>query len=319
MTSFSRRDIGLATFGVLAAGARPAAAQGQAPAPTANPGFARFRVGGFTATTLSDGVARRNVEGFVQNAPLPDVQAVLAESFLPTDTYTAGYTPVVVETPRGLVMFDTGTGAQLAPTAGQLAANMRAAGIDPTRITTVVFTHFHGDHITGLTTRENQIVFPNAEIVVPAAEWRFWTDMSNESRSPNPQKPNFANVARRFGPYANRIRQVEDGQEALPGIRAVATHGHSPGHTSWLVADGADQLMILGDVTHRPELFARRPDYQTALDFDGVAAATTRRRLLDRLAADRVRVTGYHFPFPTVGFFARDGQGYRFVAAEWTA
>jgi glyoxylase-like metal-dependent hydrolase (beta-lactamase superfamily II) len=317
MTDITRRGAGLAALGALGAGALPAAAQ--APSAGGNPGFHRIRIGGFTVTTLSDGVARRNLEGFVQNAPLAEVQVVLAESFLPTDSYTAGYVPVVVETPRGLVIFDTGTGAQLAPTAGQLAANMRAAGIDPARITTVVFTHFHGDHITGLTTRENQPVFPNAEIVVPAAEWRFWTDAGNESRSPNPQKPNFANVARRFGPYAGRIRQVEDGQEALPGIRAVATHGHSPGHTSWHVADGADQLIVLGDVTHRPELFARRPDYQTAFDFDGAAAAETRRRVLDRVAADRVRVTGYHFPFPTVGYFLRDGQGYRFVPADWTA
>ncbi len=318
MTSFTRRAAGIAALGAIAAGALPAVAQ--APAATSrNPGFRRFRVGGYVVTTLSDGVARRDVAGFVQNAPLADVQAVLAESFLPTDTYTAGYAPVVVETPRGLVMFDAGTGGQLAPTAGQLMDNMRAAGLDPARITTVVFTHFHGDHISGLTTRDNQMVFPNAEIVVPTAEWRFWTDAGNESRSPNPQKPNFANVARRFGPYANRIRQVEDGQEALPGIRAVASAGHSPGHTSWLVADGSDQLIVLGDVTHRPELFGRRPDYQTALDFDGAAAAATRRRVLDRVVADRVQVTGYHFPFPAVGHFVRDGQGFRFVPSDLTA
>jgi glyoxylase-like metal-dependent hydrolase (beta-lactamase superfamily II) len=317
MTSFTRRTAGLGALGALAATALPAAAQ--APSRIGNPGFQRFRVGGLTVTILSDGIARRDVAGFVLNAPLTDVQAVLAESFLPTDTYPAGYAPVVLETPRGLVMFDVGTGAQLAPTAGQLADNMRAAGLDPARVATIVFTHFHGDHITGLTTRENQVVFPNAEIVVPAAEWRFWTDAGNESRSPTPQRPNFANVARRFGPYAGRIRQIEDGQEALPGIRAVASHGHSPGHTSWLVADGAEQLMVLGDVTHRPELFARRPDYQTAFDFDGAAAAETRKRLLDRIVADRVRVTGYHFPFPAVGHFARDGQGYRFIPADWTA
>jgi glyoxylase-like metal-dependent hydrolase (beta-lactamase superfamily II) len=316
MTIVTRRGAGLTALAGMAAGLLPTAALAQ---PTiGNPGFKRFRIGGFTVTNVFDGVARRDVAGFVQNAPLAEVQAVLAESFLPTDTYTAGYTVTVVETPRGLVMFDVGTGGQLAPTAGLLGANLRAAGIDPARIATVVFTHFHGDHISGLTTREGQAVFPNAEIVVPAAEWRFWTDQSNEGPAPAPQKPNFANVARRFAPYAGRIRQVEDGAEALPGIRAVASHGHSPGHTSWLVADGNDQLMVLGDVTHRPELFARRPDYQTSLDFDGAAAAATRRRMLDRIAADRIRVTGYHFAFPASGYIARDGQGFRYVPADWT-
>jgi len=316
MTSITRRGAGLTALAGLAATALPA--QGQAPASIGNPGFHRFRVGSLTVTTVFDGVARRSVEGFVANAPLAEVQAVLADSFLPTDTYTAGYTVTVVETPRGLVMFDVGTGGQLAPTAGLLGANLRAAGIDLANIATVVFTHFHGDHISGLTTRDGQAVFPNAEIVVPAAEWRFWTDAANEGPAPAPQKPNFANVARRFAPYAGRIRQVEDGAEALPGIRAVATHGHSPGHTSWLVADGRDQLMVLGDLTHRPELFARRPDFQTALDFDGAAAAATRRRMLDRIATDRVRVTGYHFPFPASGHIARDGQGFRYIPADWT-
>ncbi|OYW07416.1 MAG: MBL fold metallo-hydrolase, partial [Rhodospirillales bacterium 12-71-4] len=94
---------------------------------------------------------------------------------------------------------------------------------------------------------------------------------------------------------------------------------HSPGHTSWLVADGADQLMVLGDVTHRPELFARRPDLQVMFDFDPTAAVATRRRMLDRVATDRIRVTGYHFPFPAHGHIAKEGQGFRFVASDWAA
>ncbi|OYW08154.1 MAG: hypothetical protein B7Z53_05220, partial [Rhodospirillales bacterium 12-71-4] len=162
MTQLTRRGAGLAGLATLAAGALPAAAQNApAPAPAlGNPGFHRFKVGGFTATTLFDGTARLNLPGFVGNAPLAEVQAVLAESFLPTDHYLTPYTVTVVDTGRMLVMFDAGTGGQLSPQAGRMAANMQAAGIDPARIGLVVFTHFHGDHITGLTTRDNQPVFP---------------------------------------------------------------------------------------------------------------------------------------------------------------
>lgn len=324
MSLITRRSGALLGAAALAAGALPrgAAAQTQA-APTAaapvNPGFHRFRIGGFTVTTLFDGTARLNLEGFVANASVAEVQAVLAESFLPTDHYLTPYTVTVVDTGRALLMFDAGTGGQLSPQAGRVAANMAAAGIDPARITHVVFTHFHGDHITGLTTAQNQPVFPNAEIVVPAAEWRFWTDMSNEAGAPARQKPNFANTARRFGPYQAKIRQVQDGQEAVPGIRAVSAFGHSPGHTCWHVSDGAGQLMILGDITHRPELFARRPELQVMFDYDATAAVATRRRMLDRVSADRMHVTGYHFPFPAHGFIAKDGNGYRYVAADWAA
>lgn len=322
----ARRQAGLAlgATALLAGGARAQTAA-QTPAqttiqpPPANPGFHRFRVGGFTATTLFDGTGRIPLEGLVVNAPLEAVQGVLAESFLPRDHYITPYTMTVVQTGRQTILFDAGTGGQLAPTAGAAAANMRAAGIDLGSIDLVVLTHCHGDHITGLTTADGRAVFEKAEVVIPDAEWRFWGDASNESSAPARQKPNFANLARRLAPYAGRVRRVTDGQEAVPGIRAVATPGHSPGHTAWLVADGDAQLMVLGDVTHRPELFARRPGFHAMYDFDPVAAEATRRRVLDRCAADRLRVTGYHFPFPANGFIARDGEGFRYVAADWTA
>lgn len=300
----------------------PAAAQ--APGATEQaPQFFRFRVGGLTLTTVHDGFFRRPVEGFVRNAPLADVQSVLAESFLPGDALTIPFTITFVDGPQGsnqgLTVLDAGTGAQMAPTAGRLAANMRAAGLDPAQVRRVVVSHFHGDHITGLTTADNQAVFPNAEIVVPAAEWAWWTDEGNSTRSPEGQRGTFANTARRFGPYRERVRQIRDGQEAAPGVTAIAAHGHTPGHTIYRVADGGQQMLFLADLTNRPELGARRPDWQIVFDFDGDAAAATRRRVLDMAAADRLRVTGYHFPFPATGFIARDGQGFRFVPADPTS
>lgn len=317
-----RRTLFAGSAAFATALALPAAAQAPAAAPgpaaTQAPGFYRFKVGGFTVTTVHDGFFRRPVEGFVRNAPAAEVQALLAEQGMPQDTLTVPFTITFVETPRGLVVFDSGTGGQMAPTAGMMAANMRAAGLDPARVNAVVVSHFHGDHITGLTTAQNEAVFPNAEVVVPAAEWAFWTDEGNASRAPEGQRGTFANTARRFAPYRARIRQVEDNAEVLPGIRAVAAHGHTPGHTLYHVADGADQMMFLADLTNRPEVNARRPDWQIVFDMDGDAAAATRRRIMDRVSSERMRVTGYHFPFPSNGMMVRDGQGYRFAPADWS-
>jgi glyoxylase-like metal-dependent hydrolase (beta-lactamase superfamily II) len=316
---------GLALSAPAALRPRDAAAQSatqgatQAPAPAQAPGFYRFRLGTFTITMVHDGVFRRPVEGLVRNAPLAEVQEVLHASFLPTDQFIIPITVTFVDTGRNLVAFDTGTGGQLAPTAGQLAANMRAAGLDPARVGLVVVSHFHADHISGLTTRENEVVFPNAEIVVPETEWRWWTDPGNESRSPEGQRGTFANAARRFGPYRDRVRQVADGAEVAPGIRAVAAHGHTPGHTCYLVADANEQMMFVADTTNRPELLARRPDFHIAFDFDAEMAERSRRRIYDRVAADRMRVTGYHFPFPATGYMAKEGGGYRFVPADWSS
>lgn len=299
-----------------------ARAQQAAPAPVPppeTPGFFRFKVGGLTITTVHDGHARRPIEGLVLNASADEVRAVLAESFLPTDHYKGPYTITFVDTGRQLIAFDAGTGGQMSPTAGLMERNMRLAGIDPARVNLVVITHCHQDHIHGLTTREGAAVFPNAEIAVAEPEWAWWADATNENRSPQGQRVNFANVARRFAPYANRIRRFGDNAELAPGIRAVAAHGHSPGHTVVQVANGNAQLLILADITHRPELFARRPDYVSLFDFDGQAAAASRRRILDRAAADRTLVTGYHFPFPATGYIAREGNAYRFVPFDWSS
>jgi len=301
--------------------ARGAAAQATAPATLAMaPGFFRFKLGEFTVTTIHDGFRIMPLQGLVRNAPLAEVQAVLEESFLSPTDYRNIYAVTIVDTGRDLVVLDTGNGPQAAgATLGRLLSTMPAAGLDPVRVSTVAISHFHGDHINGLIDAQGGAAFPNSEVVVPAREWAWWSDAGNETRSPPGQRRNFANTALRFAPYAGKIRQLTDGAEAVPGIRMHAAEGHSPGHTIWHIANGGAELIYLADTTHRPELIARRPDYETIFDFDGAAGAASRRRVLDRVATDRVRVTGFHFPFPATGFMKREGQGFRFVPVDWAS
>ena len=316
-----RRHLLLGGAALLASPALiPAASAQTAPAPQAQaPGFYRFKVGSFTVTTVHDGFFARPLEGFVRNAPLADVQAVLRDAFLPQDRLVIPFTVTFLDTGRDLVVFDSGNGVT-APTAtnGRMIANMRAAGIDPARVTRVVMSHFHGDHVNGLLNAEGAAAFPNAEVIVPEAEIAWWGDASNETRSPEGQRATFANSARRLGPYASRMRRIGPDAEVIPGVRSVAAYGHTPGHTCYHIADGADQMMFVADTTNRPELLARRPDFHIVFDFDAVAAEATRRRIYDRVATDRIRVTGYHFPFPANGYLAKEGSGYRFVAADWS-
>lgn len=321
-------DRRIALLGAAAALASPALLRGtpamaQAPAQqqlAQAPGFFRFRLGGFTLTMLHDGSRTIPLQNFVRNAPLEEVQRTLAESFLPTDSYRIPFTAPLVDTGRHLVLVDTGNGAQPAGSpVGRIAANMQAAGVEAARVTHVVLSHFHGDHINGLTLADGSAAYPNAEIVVPEAEWRFWTDEGAASRAPEGMRPAFANVAARFRPYQARIRQLAAGAEAVPGIRLDAAHGHTPGHSVVHIADGAEQMLYVADLTNRPELNARRPDFHIAFDMDAPAAEATRRRVFDRAVADRMRVAGFHFPFPATGFMAREGQGYRFVPGDWSA
>ena len=322
-----RRSIFLAGSALLASPAiirpaiiRPAMAQPATTLPAQTPGFYRFKVGSFTVTTVHDGFVARPLEGFVRNAPLAEVQGVLRDAFLPQDRMVIPYTVTFLDTGRDLVAFDSGNGVTPAgATIGRMIANMQAAGIDPTKVTRVVMSHFHGDHVNGLLNAEGAAAFPNAEVIVPEAEIAWWGDATNETRSPEGQRATFANSARRLAPYAARMRRVGPDSEVIPGVRSVAAYGHTPGHTCYHIADGAEQMMFVADTTNRPELLARRPEFHIIFDFDAVAAEATRRRIYDRVAIDRIRVTGYHFPFPANGYLTKEGSGYRFVAADWSS
>ena len=302
-----------------AARAQPGAQQTQAPGQA--PGFYRFRVGRFLVTTITDGQAFRAnpTRGMAVNAEPAAVEQALTEALIPVEGFNNPYVVTVVETGRETVLFDTGTGGQLNDTAGLLGQNMRAAGLDPGRIDRIAITHFHADHITGLTTREDQPVFGRAEVLVPEAEWAWWTDEGNAARTPEMQRGTFAVVRRRFAPYQPRLRRIADGAEVAPGIRAVAAFGHTPGHTAYHVSDGDQQLLIMGDCANRPEVFLRHPDWHFAFDVDGPTASATRKRLFGRAADERARVVGYHFPFPANGYVAREGEGFRFVPADWSS
>ena len=321
-----RRSIFLAGSALLASPAiirpaiiRPVMAQPASTLPAQTPGFYRFKVGSFTVTTVHDGFVARPLEGFVRNAPLAEVQGVLRDAFLPQDRMVIPYTVTFLDTGRDLVVFDSGNGVTPAgATIGRMIANMRSAGIDPAKVTRVVMSHFHGDHVNGLLNAEGLAAFPNAEVIVPEAEIAWWGDATNETRSPEGQRANFANSARRLAPYAARMRRVGPDSEVIPGVRSVAAYGHTPGHTCYHIADGAEQMMFVADTTNRPELLARRPEFHIIFDFDAVAAEATRRRIYDRVATDRIRVTGYHFPFPANGYLTKEGSGYRFVAADWS-
>ena len=325
MTLFAPTRRGLmAGAGILAATSSanlfalsgPALAQG-APMPQA-PGFYRYKVGDITLTAVNDGFARRPLEGFVRNAELADVKKAMEQAFLPQDALSITFTTLVVQTGGKLALIDTGNGDSGAPTSGSWLANFRAAGFDPKDVSTVVFSHFHGDHINGFRLKDGTAMFPNAEALVPAAEWAFWMDDAKMNAAPEGMKGAFAGVRRVFGRIAKDVKPFEPGKEVLPGITAVAAPGHTPGHTVFAVSSGSGKLMIMSDTTNHPALFVRNPDWSAIFDMDGPQAAATRRKLLDMVSAERMQVAFYHAPFPATGHIARSGNGFEMVPVQWT-
>jgi glyoxylase-like metal-dependent hydrolase (beta-lactamase superfamily II) len=288
------------------------------PAGKEAPGVYRYRIGTFEITALYDGIWYRPItDKFIRNAPFAEVEHALVDAFMPADKLATPFTTLIVNTGQKLVLIDTGTGGQIAASAGMLGANLLAAGIDPKAIDLVAISHFHPDHINGLKDKDNDIVFPNAEIMVSAAEWNFWMDDANLNAAPNDLKLTFRNQRRIFSDIAKAVTRFEPDQEIALGITVLAAPGHTPGHTVFAIHSGDKSLLVLGDTAQHPAVFARHPDWQAAFDLDGATAVATRKNLFDRVAADRMLVTGYHFPFPACGHLIKTATGYEHVPIEW--
>ncbi len=306
---------GLAAPALLAT--RPAATQTAAPAAAPTPNLYRFQVGALPVTVLRDAlVPRADIrQGSVVNATPEQVETSLRASGMTNFALPNTFNPTVVQTRAGLVLMDVGFGRGAPNGGGQMYAAMQEGGIDPAAITTVVFTHFHGDHVGGLTNADGSAAFPNAAIKVPEGEWAFWMDDGEMARA-GQRRPAFENARARFAPYASRVERFRPNAEVAPGVTAVATPGHSPGHSSFLIADGNAQALVIGDAVNLPALFMANPEWYGGFDMDPPTAVATRRALLDRAATERMPVVGYHFPMPATGRVERSGNGFRLVASN---
>jgi glyoxylase-like metal-dependent hydrolase (beta-lactamase superfamily II) len=287
--------------------------------------FYRYKVGDIEVTVLSDGIARVPVtEAFVLNVKPEEVNAALREAYMEPGVFIGPYNPIVLNTGAKLVLVDMGTGEAnyiaSKGVAGQLLANMAAAGIDPKAIDTIIISHYHGDHINGLLKADSSLAFPNAEVLVPAPEHKYWTDAGEESRAPTPRIADiFKGVRRVIGnaEVMKRLRTYEWDKEVIPGVLAVGTPGHTPGHTSHIVTSGASKVYVQADVTHAPFLFARHPGWHAFYDHEPVQAEATRRKVYDMLSAEKMMVQGFHYPFPSVAHVEKTATGYLEIPMPW--
>lgn len=281
-------------------------------------GFFRYRIGDAECTAVYDGIWEKAHEPtFFSNATIAETKRALMAAGLATAFVPIPITAFVIKLNDKLVLCDAGGGDQVQAfnphsvfVSGKLIANMKAAGLDPKKVETILVSHFHPDHIFGLLEKKtNAPVFPHAEIIVPAAEYKFWTDQSLVSRLPEWRRP----LARRIQaviPNWKNVLPVEGEDEVVPGIRFVKAPGHTPGHTAFHISSGDEQLMISSDAAYVPALCATHPGWHGVFDQDASLAETSRRKLLDRVIADQMMICGSHFPWPGPSMIVKDGAGY---------
>jgi glyoxylase-like metal-dependent hydrolase (beta-lactamase superfamily II) len=186
-----------------------------------------------------------------------------------------------------------------------LLVNLEKAGARPSAIDTVILTHAHPDHIGGAVDAEGEPAFPNARYLMLKDEWEFWT--SEEPDLCSMQLPEelktglILGTARRcLPPIRKQVELVEKESEVIPGIHLLPAPGYTPGHAAVAVSSGRDSALHIADAVLHPILM-EQPAWRTAFDLEQDHAAETRRRLLDRAAADKTKVMAFRFPFPAVG------------------
>jgi glyoxylase-like metal-dependent hydrolase (beta-lactamase superfamily II) len=316
MSNASRRGLAAAAIGSAALAALPARAA-TPPAGQQVAGLYRLKVGSIEVTCVADGTIALPTAIFGE-ANQAEARRVLADALIdPAQPVPCALNTFLVNSGGRLALIDTGSGAWLGPTMGQLPANLAAIGVTPAQIDQVVLTHLHRDHAGGLLDRENRALFPTSELVIPEVEAAFWLDETNAPRVPAGSRGGFAYARQVETAYRGRIRRVPGGAEVLAGVTSIDAFGHTPGHTIFRVASGDAQLLVFGDMVHVPAIQARFPGWGIAFDVDPAAAAATRRRVFDMAAADRMVVAGMHVDFPGLARVRRAGDAYDLVAMPW--
>jgi glyoxylase-like metal-dependent hydrolase (beta-lactamase superfamily II) len=283
------------------------------------PTIYRFKLGGFEVATIMDSKVIRSglTPSFGGEAGAAEVKALAAAARMDADRYEHPFTPMLVNTGKELVLFDTGNGSlsaeyeqmkgRLPP--GNLVARMAQAGYKPEDVDVVVLTHGHPDHIGGLT-KGGQPVFPNARYVFGAAEFDFWNKGENIREA---RKFNRELYMKIVVPLANRATMIKPGDEVVPGIRAVDAAGHSPGLLAFTIESEGKRLINWADTCNHYVVAIQRPDLHLDVDDDKEKAVAARKRILDMVTTDKLFVAGFHMPFPGLGWVEKTSGGYRWV------
>jgi glyoxylase-like metal-dependent hydrolase (beta-lactamase superfamily II) len=263
-----------------------------------------FEIGDTTITYLPDGEGRLDPAFFFPGS-MPDGWATHSESLDRDGRFTVSIGSFLIRTARQNILVDLGLG-QVDYTIGDVAAfragmlldSLAAEGLTPADIDTVFFTHLHHDHV-GWTTdiapapdfpdgvTVAGLTFPDAEYIAAEPEWRYW---SERGTFPGPD------ATAVLAPLADRIRLVAGDAEIAPGVRVLATPGHTPGHSSLVVtAPTTDRrAIVLGDVMHCQAQVVRS-EWTCFADVDPDQAIRTRELLLKELEDEQTVLAAGHF------------------------
>ncbi|TAX42081.1 MBL fold metallo-hydrolase [Rhizobium leguminosarum] len=275
-------------------------------------GFHQLKHGRFDITVLSDGYITLPSDILMPDGHPEEFGRILVRLGGDIDGAPLQTNIPLIRHREDLILVDIGAGTNFQPSDGKLAQNLASIGVDPASITKVVFTHAHPDHSGGTTKPDGSLVFPNAHYYVNEAEWLFWTNPNYESAMPEPLHVFARGAQRDLFAVKDRLTMVKPGDEIVSGMNVVSSRGHTPGHISLELA-GDGSLLIAGDVIPNDIVSFENPDWHFGFDTEPEIALKNRAALLDKAANERLRMLGYHWTYPGVGYVERNGSAYRFL------
>jgi len=286
---------------------------------TQSPGYYRMMLGDFEVTALSDGTAALQVTKLLTNTTAAKVKQALTRSYLkdPVETSVNGY---LINTGSKLVLIDTGAAGLFGPTLGNLLANLKAAGYQPEQIDEVYITHLHPDHVGGLMAGDRP-AFPNATVRADKHDADFWLSQANMDAAPKDAKGFYQGAMASLNPYiaAGRFKPFDGDTELVPGIKATASRGHTPGHSTYVVESKGQKLVLWGDLMHVAAVQFADPSVTIQFDTNSKAAALQRRKAYADAAKQGYWVAAAHLAFPGIGHLRAEGKGYNWVPANYTS
>jgi glyoxylase-like metal-dependent hydrolase (beta-lactamase superfamily II) len=299
---------------VLATAAHAAAPQVK----TQAPGYYRMMLGDFEVTALLDGVLDLKPNELLTNVSKTEVSSLLKRSFL-SEAVPTSVNAYLINTGSKLVLVDVGAAKLFGPGLDQLHANLKAAGYQPEQVDAVVITHMHGDHIGGLL-QDGKIAFPNATVHADKHDADFWLSAENLEKAPKEMKGFFQGAQLTLSPYvkSGQLKPFEGDTEIVPGVKAIATHGHTPGHAIYAVESKGQKLVLWGDLMHVAAVQFPKPAVTIQFDSDSKAAAAQRKKAFADAAKGGYWVASAHLPFPGIGHLRADGKGYVFVPVNYS-